>query len=125
MPDGSAHKFSVIDQLKVDEWRALSDMPADVVRNIVAEGVSGIALGAETSAFKALEGFEASVIDIKASSATMANELAVVTGKENQGVRDGSTQLGPDKINVDNPNQIVFERTDLLTVEAEESAVHY
>ena len=51
MPDGSAHKFSVINQLKVDEWRALSDMPADVVRNIVAEGVSGIALGAETSAF--------------------------------------------------------------------------
>ena len=121
MPDGSAHKFSVIDQLKVDEWRALSDMPADVVRNIVAEGVSGIALGAETSAFKALEGFEASVIDIKASSATMANELAVGTGKENQGVRGGSTQLGPDKINPDNPNQIVFERTDLLTVEAENS----
>ena len=66
MPDGSAHKFGVLGQLKVDEWRALSDMPADVVRNIIAEGPTGFAIGAETTAFKALEGLEARVVDVNA-----------------------------------------------------------
>ena len=64
MPDGSAHKFGVLGQLKVDEWRALSDMPADVVRNIIAEGATGFAIGAETTAFKALEGLEARALPI-------------------------------------------------------------
>jgi len=121
MPDGSVYKFGVLDQVKVDEWRALSDMPADVVRNIVAEGATGIALGAETTAFQALEGFMASVVNVDASAATTAYEFTEVAGSEQSGAVNGAPQLDPNKFNADDPSQIVFQRADLLGAGAEDS----
>ncbi|HAT35382.1 MAG TPA: hypothetical protein DCS82_06680, partial [Rhodospirillaceae bacterium] len=112
MPDGGAHRFGVIDQLRVEEWRALSVPPAEFVREIAANGPTGFALGTELAAFRPLDGLSEAVVDIDKTPLPSAAEIATSPVGEEAGSKRPLSEASV--FGSDAPNRLRFSRADLL-----------
>jgi VCBS repeat-containing protein len=127
MPDGSPYKFGVLDQLRVDEWRSLSAEPGEFIRDVVSNGVTGFALGSETTAFQALDGLDRAVVDVDAPGQGAAAEFvleAAATGVTGEAVNAEQNQAAFERIfngaiGVDGAERLRFSRADLLRVSDE------
>ncbi|MEE2933475.1 MAG: tandem-95 repeat protein, partial [Pseudomonadota bacterium] len=108
------HKPLVLDQLRLDEWDALSRTPFDVIQDLRSDGPTGSLMGQGVTAFKPLEGTENLIVDKQNLSPKSIYENSQQNNQRLHGRNFKSEELFDAAV----PNRLQFSRADLIGTDA-------
>ena len=114
MANTRKYKPLVLDQLRSDEWDALSRTPLDVILDLRSDGPTDSLMGQGVTAFQPLEGIENLVVDKQTFSPNSFYENSEQNDQRLQRNIFKSEELFDAAV----PNRLQFSRADLIGTDA-------